>query len=120
MGNAPVEGDTMKTILGTTALAVLMMGAAVTTAQADEVSGPWLSEGPQLLLAEGGSDRLVDFFLRREAIAKNRPSEDSSERFAQMLEEQPTAAGTAREQQEQPIEKSEPGILRDRVLYGPH
>lgn len=110
----------MKTIVQTTALAALVVGTAVTTVQADEVSGSWLSDGPQLLLAEGGSDRLVDFFLRRETLVTNRPSEDSGERFVRMIEEQPTAAGTAREQQEQRIEKSEPGILRDRVLYGPH
>ena len=110
----------MKTLLGTTALVALLMGAAVTTVQAGDVSGPWLSEDSPLLLAEDGSDRLVDFFLRREASVTHRPGEDAGERFAQMLEEQPTATGTARERQEQPIEKSEPGILKNRVLYGPH
>lgn len=112
----------MKSILGMTALAALMMGTAVTTVLADEASGPWPGEGGQLLLAEGGSDRLVDFFLRREPLVSERQGRDSGERFAQMIEEQPTAAGPEREreQQMQRIEKSEPGILRQRVLYGPH
>ncbi|GCA58116.1 hypothetical protein PSCT_04336 [Pseudomonas sp. SCT] len=110
----------MKSILGMTALAALMMGPAVATVQADEVNGPWPRDGAQLLLAEGGSDRLADFFLRRESLAENRSSRDSGERFVQMVEEQPTAAGPEREQQTQRSEKSEPGILRDRALYGPH
>jgi hypothetical protein len=120
MGNASVEDDAMKSILGMTALAALMMGAAVATVQADQVNGLWPREGAQLLLAEGGSDRLADFFLRRESLVENRSGQDSGERFAQMVEEQPTAAGPEREQQTQRIEKSEPGILRDRALYGPH
>jgi len=110
----------MKSILSMTALAVLMMGAAVATVQADEVNGPWPRDGALLLLAESGSDRLADFFLRRESLAEQRSSRDSGERFVQMVEEQPTAAGPEREQQTQRIEKSEPGILRDRALYGPH
>lgn len=110
----------MKSILGTTALAALMMGTAVSAVQADELSGYPLGDGSQLLLAESGSDRLVDFFLRREALVSERQGQDSGERFAQMIEEQPTAAGPEREQQTQRIEKSEPGILRDRTLYGPH
>lgn len=109
----------MKTILQTMVLAALVMGAAVTTVQADEASGSWLDDG-SLLLAEGGGDRLRDFFLRREPLITNRAREDSGERFVQMIEEQPTAAGTVREQRDQRIEKSEPGILKDRVLYGPH
>lgn len=115
----------MKSILPMTALAALVMATAVTTVQADEVSGLWLSEGPQLLLAEGGSERLIDFFLRREALVSNRPSQDSGERFAQMVKEQPTAAGAALEQQEQGMQKPEARfnspIQRDRALYGsPH
>ncbi|MFZ3206307.1 MAG: hypothetical protein WA161_20905 [Pseudomonas sp.] len=110
----------MKSILSMTALAALMMGAAVATVQADQVNGPWPRDGAQLLLAESGSDRLADFFLRRESLAENRSSRDSGERFVQMVEEQPTAACPEREQKTQRIEKSEPGILRDRALYGPH
>ena len=98
----------MKSILGMTALAALMMGAAVTTVQ-----------------AEGGSDRLIDYRLQQEALVSNRTSQDSGERFVQMLKEQPTAAGTASEQPKQQQEMVEPSyrspILRDRALYGsPH
>lgn len=93
----------MKTLLSMTALAALMMGAAVTTVQ-----------------AEGGSDRLVDYRLEQQVVVNDRTSQDSGERFAQMIKEQPTAAGPEREQQLQRIEKSQRGILKSRTLYGPH
>jgi len=93
----------MKSILGMTALAALMLGATVTTVQ-----------------AEGGSDRLIDYRLQQEALVSDRASQDSGERFVQMVKEQPTAAGTAREQQDQWIEEPKRGIRRDRELYGPH
>lgn len=93
----------MKTRLSMTALAALMMGVAVTTAQ-----------------AEGGSDRLVDYRLEQQAVVNSRSSQDSAERFVQMTKEQPTAAGPEREQHGQRIEKSQRGILQDRVLFGPH
>ena len=97
----------MKSILGTTALAALMMAAAVTTVQ-----------------AEGGSDRRIDYRWQQEALVSDRSSEDSGERFAQMIKEQPTAAGTAseqKEQQEMAAPRYRSPILRDRVLYGsPH
>ena len=82
----------MKSILGMTALAALMLGAAVTTVQ-----------------AEGGTGRL---------LVSDRASRDSAERFSQLIAERPTAAGNAMVQQERRIEKSEPEILRDRALYG--
>lgn len=115
----------MKSILGTTALAALMMGAAVTTVQAGEVAGLWLNEGPLMLLAEGGSDRLMDYRLQREALVSSRPGQDSSQRFVQMIKQQPTAAGSAIEQRDRQTEKSEPSfrspIWRDRAVYGsPH
>ncbi|OHC67144.1 MAG: hypothetical protein A3J25_02740 [Pseudomonadales bacterium RIFCSPLOWO2_02_FULL_63_210] len=94
----------MKTLLSMTALAALMMGAAVTTVQ-----------------AEGGSDRLVDYRLEQQAVVNSRSSQGSAERFVQMVKEQPTAAGPEREQQQpQRIENSQPGILQNRLLFGPH
>lgn len=98
----------MKSILGTTALAALMMAAAVTSAQ-----------------AEGGGDRLIDYRLQQEMLVSDRASPDSGERFAQMLTEQPTAAGRASEQQERQDEMSAPSykssIQRNREFYGgPH
>lgn len=105
----------MTLILHTTALAVLMTGT-VTAVQANETG---------LLLAESGSDRLMDYRLQQEALLSNNRSQDSGQRFARMLEEQPTAAGIVLEQQEQQISGSETRfkspILRDRALYGsPH
>lgn len=99
----------MKSILGMTALAALMMGAAVTTVQ-----------------AEGGSDRLREYRLQQEAQVSNRQGQTAGERFALMIKEQPTAAGVAVErQEEQQNEILDPSykspILRDRALYGsPH
>ncbi|TXI30782.1 MAG: hypothetical protein E6Q69_12940 [Aquipseudomonas alcaligenes] len=98
----------MKSLLGMTALAALMMGAAVTTAQ-----------------AEGGADRLVNYRLQQEALVSDRSSQDSGERFVQLIKEQPTAAGSASEQQDRQEEMSAPSykspILKDRALYGsPH
>ena len=98
----------MKSILGMTALAALMMGAAVTTVQ-----------------AEGGSDRLLDYRLQQEAPVSSRQSQDSGERFVQLIKEEPTAAGSAIQQQDQQNDMLEPSykspILRDRALYGsPH
>lgn len=91
----------MKSILGMTALAALMMGAAVTTVQ-----------------AEGSSGRQLDYRLQPEALVSDRASRDSAERFAQLTEKRPSASGNAIVQQERRLEKSEPEILRDRALYG--
>lgn len=98
----------MKSILGMTALAALMMAAAVTTVQ-----------------AEGGSERLTDYRLQQGALLSNRSSQDSGERFVQLIKEQPTAAGSAIGQQDQQNEMLAPShrspILKDRALYGsPH
>lgn len=93
----------MKTILSTAALAALMMSAAVATVQ-----------------AEGGGDRLSDYRLAQQAVVSDRPSQDPAERFAQMLKEQPTAAGPEREQQTPRIEKSQRGILENRAIFGSH
>src|SRR3990167_3720744 len=101
MSNASLEDDAMKSILGMTALAALIMGAAVTTVQ-----------------AEGSSGRQMDYRLQPEALVSDRASRGSAERFAQLIAERPTAAGNAIVQQQRRIEKSEPEILRDRTLYG--
>lgn len=113
----------MKTILQATALATLMMGAGVTTVQADEVAVfTLINEGPLLMLAEGGSDRLTAARLQREAVASNDSKQGASQRFIQMIEQQPTAAGIPLERKDQPVEKSQlKGIRGDRALYGsPH
>jgi hypothetical protein len=101
MGNTSLEDDTMKSKVGMTALAALMMGAAATTVQ-----------------AEGGTGRLLGYQLQQEALVSDRASQDSAERFAQLIEERPTAAGNAIGQQARRMEKSEPEILIQRALYG--
>lgn len=88
----------MKSIVGMTALVALITSAAATTVQ-----------------AEGGTGPLLDYQLRQEALGA---SQDSAERFAQLIEERPSAAGNALGQQERRIAQSEPEMLRDRALYG--
>ncbi|MDH1932805.1 hypothetical protein [Pseudomonas sp. GD03696] len=96
----------MKSILGTTALAALMTAAAVTTVQ-----------------AEGGSDRLIEYRLQQAALVSNRSNQDADKVFVQMIKQQPTAAGTAPEQQQDrqivdPKPSFKSPIVRDRELYG--
>jgi hypothetical protein len=106
MGNGSLEDHTMKSILGTTALAALMVAAAVTTVK-----------------AEGGSDRLMEYRLQQEALVSDRSSQDAGKVYVQMIKQQPTAAGTAPEQQQDrrivnPKPSFKSPIVRDRELYG--
>lgn len=110
----------MKTLAGMTILTALLMGGGIASAQAGEANGVWFHQAPQLLLAEGGSERVLRQQQRMEALASQRADSDDGERFVQMIKEQPTAAGTAREQEDQRIENPKRGIERVRELYGPH
>lgn len=110
----------MKTLAGMTVLTALLIAGSVTSAQAGEAIGVWFHQAPQFFLAEGGSERLLRQQQHMEALASQRADFDDGERFVQMIEEQPTAAGTAREQQGQRIEEPMRGIQRVRELYGPH
>lgn len=97
----------MKSILGTMALATLMMATAVTTVQ-----------------AEGGSDRLIKFRLQQETLV-SRSGQNVAERFAGMIKKQPPAAGREDDQLNQQREAMAPAykspIVRDRERYGtPH
>ncbi|MDD2045949.1 hypothetical protein [Pseudomonas putida] len=51
------------------------------------------NESSPLLLAEGGSDRVMEYHLQN-SLANNKPDQPSGERYVQMLKEQPTASGT--------------------------
>jgi hypothetical protein len=115
-----MEDDTMKTLAGMTILTALLIAGGMTSAQAGEANGVWFHQTPQLLLAEGGSERLLRQQQHMEELASQRADSDDGERFVQMIKEQPTAAGTAREQQDQRIEEPKRGLQRDRELYGPH
>jgi len=114
----------MKSLVGMTALTALLIGTNVTSVQAEEVSALWFTQGPQLLLAEGGSERLMLNQQRLQALANQRSASDDGQRFVQLIEEQPTAAGDAASKQ-QFERKAAPSfkspIQRDRELYGsPH
>ncbi len=111
----------MKTLAGMTVLAALFIGGGVTLAQAGETIGVRFQQAPQFLLAEGGSERLMLRQQGIEELASQRADSADGERFVQLIKEQPTAAGTAREQQDQRLEEPMRGIQRDRTLYGsPH
>ena len=110
----------MKTLAGMTVLTALLIGSSVTSAQAGEAVGVWFQQAPQFLLAEGGSERLIRQQQHWEELASQRADSDDGERFVQLIKEQPTAAGTAREQQDPWSETPKRGIRRDREFYGPH
>lgn len=116
----------MKTLLGTTALGGLLVVLA-TTATGQTLSSPFPTAelSPSIMVAEGGAKRLLQYHeMKREEFARIQAQEEQAgERFAQVLKEQPTAAGpqTEAEEQEsmgQPQYKSP--IHRDRAEYGLH
>lgn len=87
----------MKTLSSKTWLAALALGTTMTAVQAGDSPWVWPEDKPQpLMLAQDGSDRLMDQHLRRQAI-DNQRRRDTSERLIRMLEEQPTAAGSPAE-----------------------
>lgn len=110
----------MKTLAGMSVLTALLIGGGVTSVEAGEAVSVGFHQAPQFLLAEGGSERLIRQQHRMEELASQRVDSDEGERFVQLIKEQPTAAGTAREQQGQRIDEPKRGIQRDRDLYGPH
>ncbi|MDA7085633.1 hypothetical protein PH586_04415 [Pseudomonas sp. SA3-5] len=114
----------MKFIVGTTALTALLIGASVTSAQAGETVGVWFKQAPQVILAEGGSARLLRHQQHMEGLTSQPAESYDGERFVQRIKEQPTAAGSAREQQEPMMQSQEPRykslIEWDRALFGPH
>ena len=103
----------MKTTLYQAALTTLLVGMAATSVQADE---------ERLIMAESGSDRAMEYHLQREALANQRGREDSSDRFVQMIREQPTAAGPMTEELSGSMDRPKPAykspIQRDREMYG--
>lgn len=74
------------------------------------------------MVAEGGSDRSMDY-QQQQKMLRNQPApEDSSEGFLRMIREEPTAAGPADEDEgkkmSEPKPMYRPPIQRDRELYG--
>ncbi|MCQ4347166.1 hypothetical protein NGA35_06945 [Pseudomonas stutzeri] len=109
----------MKTVPGTFALTVLVVGLSLTTVQAGTAP-----DGTQLLLVESGSDRLIDYHTQRRSQSDRPGQEEFAERYIRMIKEQPTAAGDMPEElapqdrmdRPEPMHKSP--IQRDRQLYG--
>lgn len=114
----------MKTVSSKLTLTALLVGAALTSVQADESRWVWPEDRPQqLMLAEDGSDRLLDFREQRQAIGNRPTGEESGDDLVRMIKEQPTAAGPGDEQAtEMKMDKPKPmyksPIQRDRDLYG--
>lgn len=111
----------MKAISSKAALAALLIGTAVTAVQADPSRWPWPEEQPQLMLAESGSDRVMDY-QERQVLLNQQRRQDSGERFVQMIKEQPTAVGNTTDEPSDKMSEPKPmlksPIQRDRELYG--
>ncbi|BAN47069.1 hypothetical protein [Metapseudomonas resinovorans] len=85
----------MKSAITTTALSSLLFSiVAFTSMQASSASLQAENQQP-LMLAEGGSDRLLQY--REMQAQRQQTTRDDSERFVQLIEEKPTAAGTSNE-----------------------
>ncbi|MNF43836.1 hypothetical protein D3C85_518600 [compost metagenome] len=83
----------MKSAITTTALSSLLLSfVALTSLQASSASLPSAGQQPPLMLAEGGGDRLIQY--REWQAQRERTTDDESQRFAQLVEEKPTAAGS--------------------------
>jgi hypothetical protein len=96
-----MEDDIMKTTFSKTAL------GAVVAILVGGVAGPALSspfaavqQESVVLLAEDGAEMLQQYHQLRQERLQAQRSEQEGERFTQMLEEQPTAAGEQREPEE--------------------
>jgi hypothetical protein len=113
----------MKSILGMTAFSVVLMGVGVASVQASDAS-TGLDQGSQLLLAEGGSERLMRQQQRMQMLAGQRSAVDEGERFVQMIEDNPTAAGPStieHEQEQRSKAASKSPLYMERGLNGsPH
>lgn len=103
----------MKTTLCTAALVAWVAGMAAIGAQADD---------GKTMVAEGGSDRSMEYQQQQKLLGNQPAPQDSSEGFLRMIREQPTAAGPASEDEtekrSEPKPLYRPPIQRDRELHG--
>ncbi|MFZ6049872.1 hypothetical protein ACFW0H_27575 [Pseudomonas sp. CR3202] len=89
----------MKSALTTTAFSSLLFSVvAFTSLQAFSASLQPADQQPLLMLAEGGSDRLVNY--RELQAVRMQTTDDESKRFATLVEEKPTAAGSGTAEEE--------------------
>ncbi|MDH4558376.1 hypothetical protein E8F11_24920 [Pseudomonas sp. BN417] len=111
----------MKSSIRTTAFSSLLFSfVAVISLPASSVSLQPTDRQPFLMLAEGGGDRLIQY---QEMQAQRSQTTDTSERFAQLVEEEPTAAGARIESDEvESVAKPAPGykslIHQQKVEFG--
>ncbi|MGH8353869.1 MAG: hypothetical protein ACRERY_10135 [Pseudomonas sp.] len=112
----------MKTTSSAATLGGLLAVLAVAVSgQAAGAPFPSIGQESAFMLAESGSDRLMEYRLQRDALAQSRATSDESERFAQVLKEQPTAAGPQFESEDaQPAIQYKSPIHRDRAEQGLH
>ncbi len=102
---------------------LVVIVAATTSGQAASMPFPSFEQEPVFLLAENGSDRLLQSRMLRDEFAQAQVKGDESQRFTQLLKEQPTAAGPQLEPYDaQPITR--PALLyrspiqQQRMEYG--
>jgi hypothetical protein len=123
-GSGEEEDGIMKTTISTLAVGgTMLVLAAAISGQAVSAPMPQVEQESVLLLAEGGYGALLDH--RTDFQAQMKGMEDESERFVQMLERKPTAAGPEFEREDrQSITQSEKQYLspihRERAEYGWH
>lgn len=109
----------MKLILKMSVIVTAALMGATTQADTSSVFQSHI-QSPTLLLAEGGADRLNDYHLQN-ALARSQPDQ-TSERYVQMIKEQPTASGAVPLDEVTPQTKTpNPAltspIIRDREEY---
>ncbi|MFK8332347.1 hypothetical protein M2D63_020295 [Pseudomonas sp. BJa5] len=113
---------TIKMSVVVAAAAAMMATAATAATQTEDASSLRLhTQSAQMLLAEDGSNRVLDYH-QQNAMARSQLNQESGERYVQMIKEQPTASGVDSMQEAlPPTEKSAPRltdpITRDREEY---
>ncbi|MBS7661137.1 hypothetical protein I0D00_04135 [Pseudomonas lalucatii] len=114
----------MKSTISTLAVGgTMLVLAAAISGQAVSAPLPQVESQSALLLAEGGSGRLLQYQSQR--LDGLQGMGDESERFVQMLERRPTAAGPEFEREDsQPIQQPQKQYLspihQERAEHGWH
>ncbi|UTW08312.1 hypothetical protein [Pseudomonas benzenivorans] len=114
----------MKTTISTLAVGgTFLVLAAAISGQAVSAPLPQVEDQSLLLLAEGGSGRLLEYHSQR--LDGLQGMDDESERFVQMLERKPTAAGPEfdredRQSIKQPEKQYLSPIHEERSEFGWH
>ncbi|MEF9897526.1 MAG: hypothetical protein RR736_00935 [Pseudomonas sp.] len=113
----------MKLIVQMTALAAAayLSGSATAATHVEYPVSNVSIEPVQLMLAEGGSDRLTENYLQRQALAKSQPKQESGATYVQLIKENPTASGNTVDDPLDEMNTTNPRltdpITRDRDEY---